>query len=177
MGQNISPIRETLYTIATPIESGGSLPVVNQMPRQVVNQSGRDKLFLSDIERKALGLGFVASYGHLPIELFQTKDGNFVFDAKNVCFLKLNHVAFDLLTILRDRAATLEELFRLLPQHLESEIRRAYQDLLDAQADDLLIRTARIVFRSRCVRLVVCRNPRLLISAIKLPLAATRPPL
>ena len=94
---------------------------------------------LAPSEHQALKNPNPEGYGYLPIELFETGKGWFVFDAKNVCFLEVERVAFDMLTVLRDRSATIDELISALPQHPESDIRDAYKDLVDAQAQGLLV--------------------------------------
>lgn len=98
-----------------------------------------DGVHLTKEEREQLTIGFDGGFGYLPIELFATENEYFVFDAKNVCFLEIDRVAFDMLTILRERNADLNELIGLLPQHPEDEVRLAYRDLLEAQTNNLLV--------------------------------------
>jgi sulfatase maturation enzyme AslB (radical SAM superfamily) len=78
-------------------------------------------------------------YRYLPVELFRTDLSFYVFDARNVCFLKVDAVAYELLAILRERKAGLEELIGLLPQHPEEEVRAAWRDLEEVQAEGFLL--------------------------------------
>lgn len=81
----------------------------------------------------------MSGYGYLPIELFDLNDSYYAFDARNVCFLELNRVAFDILGILRERSAGLDEISRLLPQHSEEDVRDAYQQIAEVQSDGWLV--------------------------------------
>lgn len=96
-------------------------------------------LAFTDAEREAFKLPFFGGYKYLPIELFETDAGHYVFDAKNVCFLKTNRVGAAMLTILRERHATLKELIALLSDFAPDEVRANYADLQTMQADGLLI--------------------------------------
>ena len=93
---------------------------------------------MTEDERLRVGEAPSEGYGYLPIELLATGTGRYVFDARNVCFLEVDPVAFDLLTILRERSATVDELIVLLPQHSEQDVRASHQDLLDIREEGLL---------------------------------------
>jgi uncharacterized protein len=95
-------------------------------------------LALTERERSRLRETPLDGYRYLPIELFATERGRYVFDARNVCFLEVDPVAFDVLGILRERPATLDELVALLPRHDAESIRAAYADLLESQEEGLL---------------------------------------
>jgi len=97
-----------------------------------------DKLEFTCREREWFNRPFAGGYKYLPVELFSTQTGHFVFDAKNVCFLKTNRVGAAMLAVLRERQATVEELIALLPDCSESDIRENYADLLAMQAQGLL---------------------------------------
>ncbi|HKQ52898.1 MAG TPA: radical SAM protein [Pyrinomonadaceae bacterium] len=108
-----------------------SLPVLS---------GGSRGLSLTPEEQRQLERGvFDTGFKYLPVELFKTERSFFVFDARNVSFLEVEEVTFDMLAILRERNASLDELVGLLPQHKEKRVRRAYRDILDAQADGLLV--------------------------------------
>jgi uncharacterized protein len=96
------------------------------------------RLALTSEEIAQLQNGYDKGFKYLPIELFQTEKSHFVFDARNVCFLEVGQVAFDMLAILRDRNANVEEIISLLPQHAVGDVLGAYDDFLDAQRDGLL---------------------------------------
>lgn len=96
-------------------------------------------LVLTPEENQRLKNGYEQGFKYLPIELFRTDQSYFVFDARNVCFLEVEQVAFDMLAILREKNASVEELVSSLPQHSEDDVRNAYQDFLDAQKSGLLM--------------------------------------
>jgi uncharacterized protein len=81
---------------------------------------------------------FVDGYHHLPVELFDLGDSYYAFDARNVCFVELNKTAFDMLTVLRERTANVNELVDLLPGHSKRDIRDAHEQIVAEQADGLL---------------------------------------
>jgi uncharacterized protein len=78
-------------------------------------------------------------YGYLPVELFRTDRSFYVFDARNVGFLEVDAVAYDVLAVLREREAGLDELIGLLPRHPEGEVRAAWNDLEEVQAEGFLL--------------------------------------
>ena len=105
----------------------------------ILTSNAPQRLSLTPEEHRQLEKGFENGFRYLPIELFKTEHGFYVFDARNVCFLEVEQVAFDMLAILRERNASLDEIISLLPQHKEEDVRDAYQDFLDSQANDLLV--------------------------------------
>jgi uncharacterized protein len=82
----------------------------------------------------------IDGFGNLPIELFRTERGLYAFDAAAVRFMELDPVAFDLLAVLRERTAELDELISLLAHHPADEVRRAHDDLRELQGKRLLVR-------------------------------------
>ena len=117
----------------------GRLNLLESRATRFTTHKIQDNVTLTDLERDRLKSGFGGGYRYLPIELFMTDEGYFVFDAKNVHFLKVDRVAFDMLSILRGRNVGLDELIVLLPQHSDDQLRQAYRDLLTVQADNLLV--------------------------------------
>jgi uncharacterized protein len=118
------------------LEFHRSVPGVGAVNQCVDGQAQR--LALTDLEVARLETPPAGGYGNLPIELIRTERSCYAFDARNVCFIEVAPVAFDLLSVLRERAVTVDELVELLPHHAPSDVRRAYRDLRKAQADGLL---------------------------------------
>jgi radical SAM protein with 4Fe4S-binding SPASM domain len=78
-------------------------------------------------------------FGNLPIELFRTKQGYYVFDAHNVRMVTVDQVSYDILHILRERDAKIDEIVSLL-DHPEEQVREAFAELIGVQEDGFLIR-------------------------------------
>ena len=111
---------------------------MNQRP-PIMDPTATHSPHFTEDERETLRRPFARGYKYLPVELFSTDAGHFVFDAKNVCFLKTNRVGASMLAVLRERHATLQELMDLLPDCPPSDIRENYADLLAMQAEGLLV--------------------------------------
>jgi len=79
-------------------------------------------------------------FGNLPIELFRTDHGYYVFDAHNVRMATLDEVSYDILQILRKRNAGVEEIVGLLTQHPAEQVREAYNELMSIQKEGFLVR-------------------------------------
>jgi uncharacterized protein len=79
-----------------------------------------------------------SEFSQLAIELFRTDQGYHVFDAQRVVFMEVDRVTYDLLTILRDRPATVESLVTRLEQHAEDDVRGAYDAILALQQEGFL---------------------------------------
>lgn len=92
--------------------------------------SGRPDAFAVDHGAEKTTPEFVEGYRHLPVELFDLGDAYYAFDARNVCFVELNKTAFDMLTILRERTASVNELVDLLPGHAKRDIRDAHEQIV-----------------------------------------------
>ena len=76
-------------------------------------------------------------YGNLPVELFKTERNFYAFDARNVCFLKIDETLFDVLEMLRGTNADLPTLVSSLTQHTAERVQAAYQEVLRCQEEGL----------------------------------------
>jgi uncharacterized protein len=79
-------------------------------------------------------------FGYLPIELFRTGRGYYVFDAHNVRMVTVDRVSFDILKILRERRAEVDEIVRLLDHHPPQAVREAFEELMAVQEEGFLLR-------------------------------------
>lgn len=121
------------------------MPIQSRSSRLAVLGHGGNSGSVHDIHHLHPGPGQAppasdwGGYGYLPVELFRTDQGFYAFDARNVGFLEVDAVAYDVLTVLRQREAGLDELIGLLPQHPEDEVRAAWSDLAEVQAEGFLL--------------------------------------
>lgn len=79
-------------------------------------------------------------FGNLPVELFKTKEGYYAFDAHNVRMVTIDRISYDMLSILREREAGVEELVKELSQHPAEDVRDTYKELLSVQEQGFLRR-------------------------------------
>ncbi len=77
-------------------------------------------------------------YKYLPIELFKTEKKHYVFDSRNVAFLALDPVTYDVLSILRESDMTCEELSRHLQHIAPSVIENVYAEIQKLQQQGYL---------------------------------------
>jgi uncharacterized protein len=125
---------------ASPASGHAGLVILQSAPTTAPLPRSSDHAALLTEEEKHHRWGtFEGGFTFLPVELFKTDNAYYVFDAKNVMFFKVDRVAFDVLAILRERNASLDELISLLKQHSENEVRLALAELLEAQSKGLLV--------------------------------------
>ncbi len=79
-------------------------------------------------------------FGNLPVELFETKQGYYAFDAHNVRMVTVDQVSYDILRILREREAGLNEIVQELNYHPAEQVREAYEELKAVQKEGFLRR-------------------------------------
>jgi uncharacterized protein len=78
--------------------------------------------------------------GNLPVELFRSKRGYYAFDAHNVRMVTVDRVSYDILRILREREAGVDEIVRLLDHHPAKQVREAFEELMAVQDEGFLRR-------------------------------------
>ncbi|NIM13212.1 MAG: radical SAM protein [Candidatus Aminicenantes bacterium] len=91
-------------------------------------------------EQKITGSFKDELFGNLPVELFRTKRGYYVFDAHNVRMVTVDQVSYDILQILRERDAGVDEIVRLLDHHPAQQVREAFEELKAVQDESFLLR-------------------------------------
>lgn len=72
-------------------------------------------------------------YKYLPIELFKTAIRHYIFDARNVTFLEIDPITYDVLSMLRECDMTEGELSRHLPHLAPSDIDNVYAEIRRSQ--------------------------------------------
>jgi uncharacterized protein len=79
-------------------------------------------------------------FGNLPVELFETRQAYYAFDAHNVRMVTVDQVSYDILRILREREAGLNEIIQELNLHPSEQVREAYEELKGVQKEGFLRR-------------------------------------
>lgn len=78
-------------------------------------------------------------FEHLAVELLATDAGHYAFDARNVEFIEVDEVAYEILRILRQAPLDMEEVIRRLPRFDRDTVVAAWREIEGVQRQGFLV--------------------------------------